>query len=138
MARLAKNPEVVATELEEGAVLLNMEDGFYYSLNRSGLDVWRMAETAGSVERLVEVAVETLGAKDDAARAAVATFVGGLESARLLVGVDGGGDPPAEIRAPDAGPGVPATFVPPELVKHDEPLRDVAMSPFDPQLPLAE
>ncbi len=29
-------------------------------------------------------------------------------------------------------------FVEPELIKHDEPLHDVVVNPFDPQLPLAE
>ncbi|MBI4526602.1 MAG: hypothetical protein HY695_22610 [Deltaproteobacteria bacterium] len=29
-------------------------------------------------------------------------------------------------------------FVEPELIKHDEPLHDVVINPFDPQLPLAE
>lgn len=29
-------------------------------------------------------------------------------------------------------------FAEPELIKHDEPLHDVVLNPFDPQLPLAE
>jgi hypothetical protein len=29
-------------------------------------------------------------------------------------------------------------FIAPELIKHDEPLHEVVMNPFDPQVPLAE
>jgi hypothetical protein len=29
-------------------------------------------------------------------------------------------------------------FVEPELIKHEEPLHEIVMNPFDPQLPLAE
>ncbi len=29
-------------------------------------------------------------------------------------------------------------FVEPEVIKHDEPLHEVVINPFDPQLPLAE
>ena len=36
MSRLAQNPQVICTELEDGAVLLNMETRTYYSLTDQG------------------------------------------------------------------------------------------------------
>jgi hypothetical protein len=117
MERLVRNPDVVATELEDGAVLLNLQSGFYYSLNSSGLEVWRLAEV-----------------DPERALSAAAGFVELLEREALLVRTDQ--EPNATGRMADSGDERPITE--PELVKHDEPLHEVSMSPFDPQLPLAE
>jgi hypothetical protein len=39
------DPEVIVTELQEGdAVLLHLETRMYYSLNATGLKIWRLLE----------------------------------------------------------------------------------------------
>ncbi|MGH9196724.1 MAG: hypothetical protein ACRD1T_13395 [Acidimicrobiia bacterium] len=45
------------------------------------------------------------------------------------------GAKPASVEASSAKK---KQFIEPELLKHDEPLHEVVMNPFDPQLPLAE
>ena len=127
---LATNPQVVCTELEEGAVLLNMETRLYYSLNDTALDLWKLVGETGGGEELARVAAERFEGDESAVRATAFDFVAELEREGLVVpGQPAGSSRPVGERRP---------FTAPELVKHDEPLHEVATSPHDPQLPLAE
>jgi len=126
------NPEVVCTELEEGAVLLHMGTRLYYGLDRVGLEVFHLAQGAEDAEVLGKELEARFEVDGESARLTAAAFVEQLEEKGLLVSGEGGGQAPT---GPD-GPRRP--FSEPELVQHDEPLHDVAISPFDPQLPLAE
>jgi hypothetical protein len=142
MAWLMENPEVVCTELEDGAILLNMESRFYYSLNTVALDIWRIIATAEGPEDLGRFLVARYDVDEEQARASVSRFVEQLERERLVIHPAGAGAEQAFMRSagPDRGtePTSKQTFAEPELLKHDEPLHEIAMSPFDPQLPLAE
>jgi len=140
MARLARSPEVVSTELEDGAVLLNMETRLYYSLNREGLQIWSLLDSTTGPEDLSRLLARTFDIEEERARATVSAFLGELERERLVVASD-----QAPTESSSDGGVVPAgdqaasrPFLEPELVKHDEPLHEVSASPFDPQLPLAE
>jgi len=141
MARVTQNPEVVVTELEDGAVLLNMQTRLYYSLNDTGLAVWNLVDGSASPGDLVTKLGETFALDNGAAaEEAISRCLAELEREALVVAGDR--DPPAPSR-PEAptprGPGDDKRrFVAPELIKHDEPLHEVSTSPFDPQLPLAE
>jgi len=137
VARLAKNPEVVCTELEDGAVLLNMETRFYYSLNDSGLEIWRLLETPGEGDELGRRLTARLEVDDATAAEAASSFLVELERERLVVAADGvQAGAPVSSEA-EAG-GERRRFSAPELIRHDEPLHEVTTSPFDSQLPLAE
>lgn len=137
MSPVMQNPEVVVTELEDGAVLLNMESRLYYSLNTSALDIWHLLESPtepADVARRLAAEVEIDEAQ---ATEAVTAFLQNLENERLVIAADGsqgGGMTPSTPEASvERRP-----FAPPELIQHDEPLHEVQVSPFDPQLPLAE
>ena len=49
-----KNPDVVTTELEDGAVLLNLNTKYYYNLNETGLSIWQALEESGDPEIIAE------------------------------------------------------------------------------------
>ena len=141
MSALAMNPEVVCTELEDGAVLLNMQTRLYYSLNEVGLELWNLVDVARTPEQVGDALAASFGIEEGAARDAASRFLAALEREQLVVAAgDGetaaGGSPPAP--APAGEGGSQRRFVEPDLVKHDEPLHEVSASPFDPQLPLAE
>jgi hypothetical protein len=129
---------VIHTELEEGAVLLHLESGLYYSLDAVGLEIWRQIEGGRRVEDIARAVTERFDVQHDAAEAAVVSFVEQLARERLVIPADG------DLARADAAPaGVPGPverkpFALPALIKHDEPLHQVALHPFDPQLPLAE
>lgn len=137
MARVAKNPEVVCTELEDGAVLLNMETRLYYSLNDSGLEIWRLLDVPGDRDELGRRLAGRLEVDEAAAGEAASAFISELERERLVIAADGTEAATSVAAEPDGG-GERRRFTVPELIKHDEPLHEVTTSPFDPQLPLAE
>lgn len=41
---MRKNPSVVCTELDDGAVLLNLDSRYYFNLNETGLRIWQMLD----------------------------------------------------------------------------------------------
>jgi len=135
MGWLARNPDVECTELEDGAVLLNMETRLYYSLNPVGLELWDAIDTAEGPEQVAKGLAGAFGIDEKQALDAVAKFVPQLERERLVVE----STEPKPAAAPEAGSrDRPRAFEEPQLIKHDEPLHEAASSPFDPQLPLAE
>jgi hypothetical protein len=140
MAWIARSPEVVSTELEEGGILLNMETRLYYSLNREGLEIWSLLDSAAGPEELGRLLTSSFDVDEERAQAAVSAFLPELERERLVVASDqvrteAGSDSETAERH---GGRTARPFLEPELVRHDEPLHEVAASPFDPQLPLAE
>jgi Coenzyme PQQ synthesis protein D (PqqD) len=50
--RLAKNPSVVCTEMDGGAVLLDLDTTCYYSLNQTGLEIWSLLDQCPTVEAI--------------------------------------------------------------------------------------
>jgi hypothetical protein len=136
MGGLTRNPAVECTELADGAVLLNMDTRLYYSLNLAGLELWNATEGASGSEQVAERLTEALEVDQPAALEAVSRFLPELEREGLVVEASQSADASAP---PAASPNRPrAPFEQPQLIKHDEPLHDVANTPFDPQLPLAE
>ncbi len=140
MVRKEKHPEVVYTSLEDGAVLLHLESKFYYSLNESGEAIWRLLDSAESLEDLVQEVMLEYEVEQGRVKGSISKFLEELEREQLVVPHQGGTDgypdekhAMAEIPSDKKKP-----YVEPELLKHDEPLHDVVMNPFDPQLPLAE
>jgi hypothetical protein len=137
MSWLTRNPAVECTELADGAVLLNMDTRLYYSLNGAGLELWNASEGATGQEEVAKRLTEALEIDEQAALGAVSRFLPELQREGLVVeSAEPAGAPgAAEAGAPDEGR---RPFEEPQLIKHDEPLHDVANTPFDPQLPLAE
>jgi hypothetical protein len=140
MRGFEQNSEVVTTELEDGAVLLNLQTGLYYSLNGSAAEIWRGLPAAEGPETLAGRLRERFDVEPERAAAAVGTLVAELEREQLVVrghGGEGRRTPsPSGAEAPTAAGR--EQFAEPELIKHDEPLHEVSTTPFDPHLPLAE
>ena len=51
--RYQQNPEVSCAELDEGAILLNLNTKFYYNLNETGLKIW---QSLGKISNVSEIA----------------------------------------------------------------------------------
>jgi hypothetical protein len=55
--RYKKNPAVVCTEFDEGAILLDLNTKYYYNLNETALSIWKslneLSSTSEISERLV-------------------------------------------------------------------------------------
>ncbi|MDA2916240.1 PqqD family protein [Nitrospinae bacterium AH_259_B05_G02_I21] len=140
MVQMMKHDEVVYTDLEEGAVLLHLETRFYYSLNEVGQAVWRLLDSAENLEDMLEKLAEEYEVDGQSAKDSVSRFLQELEREKLaLPHREAEGERPHQGSASAPAPSQQKRpFVEPELIKHDEPLHEVVMNPFDPQLPLAE
>jgi hypothetical protein len=138
MTAVAKNPEVIYTELEDGAVLLNMESGFYYSLDVVGVEVWRLIEPANGAAEIGTALTTMFDVSAERATAAVARFVSALLEERLVLPAEHASAVASEAWGGPRTSAKTRPFSDPVLLKHDEPLNQVSLHPFDPQLPLAE
>ena len=146
MSHLRQHPEVVYTDLDDGAVLLHGDTKFFYSLNDVGAAIWRSLASADSLDGLVDRLLAQYEIEPKEARSTVSAFVRALEDEQLIV-VDQASAGPTNTEAQPGGSaetsgvkpaGQRRPFAEPELIKHDEPLHAVVMNPFDPKLPLAE
>jgi hypothetical protein len=143
MAPLQRHPEVVFTDLGDGAVLLHGETKFFYSLDHVGAAVWRLLDTTGGMDGLVQALAAEYGVEPATARESVSGFLDELEREQLVTrdlaapaNEPVTSSPDDTARSATRAEKKPLTR--PELVKHAEPLHAVVMNPFDPQLPLAE
>lgn len=140
MAGITKDPEVVETVLEDGAVLLNLKTGFYYSLNNVGYRIWQIIDDAKNLDDILDKLMAEYQGEDGIIRSSVPNFLEELKQEALVIPQDDDGvvrisqASTSEVKH-SAGQ---KTFTEPELIKHDEPLHEVVQNPFDPQLPLAE
>jgi hypothetical protein len=121
-------PSVVATVIEDGAVLLDLDTKYFFRLNASAWALVSSFEADGiSYEQLCEVARE-LGAPED--DRAIAALLRELDSHGLI---ESASPTPSPNRPEFSGPwGDPAIEV------QSEPLQSVVTSAFDPSVPLAE
>ena len=124
---LALRGDVVATVLEDGAVLLDLQSKYFYALNGSAWSIVQCLE-GGAALHDVEAFAQTCGASDGDG---VRSFVSSLEAHGLLESVD------------EAGPALPlpasrTPWIAPTIERQAEPLQRVLVSAFDPSIPLAE
>lgn len=140
MKALSKHPEVVCTELEEGAVLLNLETRSYYSLDRVGLDIWNLIDFVDDPAALARRLLRSYEVGEESAQEVVEVFLDRLRAEALVVASESGAvslSSDSVLRS-DPPDGTKRSLTAPVLSKHDEPLHEVPLHPFDPQLPLAE
>jgi hypothetical protein len=126
-AGIALSPALVATVIEDGAVLLDMESKYFYSLNASGWAIVQIFESTGaSVDRILSQCREWGATDEDEIRA----FLARLAEKRIV-----------EIAVDSDDRELPSYTGPwrkPVLTRHEQPLLNIISSGFDPRIPLAE
>ena len=132
IVRYALRPDVVATLLDEGAVLLDLDSKYFYRLNRTGWLVVQCFESGATLDE-VKAYCERLGATASDAPA-IATLLDLLTQDRLIeVSPELAADP---VTGPQGDR--TATWSTPTIEKQSEPLQRVIISAFDPSVPLVE
>jgi hypothetical protein len=123
---LALRPTVVSTVLEDGAVLLDLDTKYFYSLNSSAWGIVQILENGASIESvLARCGAWGAGPSD---RDAIVGVVAALIADGLLEeGPES--DHPVELDG---------EWTTPTVERHQEPLQRLMTSAFDPTLPLAE
>ena len=120
--------DVVATVLNEGAVILDLRSKFFFSANPTAWAIAQMFEM-GATRAEVHAASRHWGAGP-----ADAPMIDGLMDQMMAEGLV---EPVAVAATAVAGIAVSAWILP-TLSKHQEPLQRIMVSAFDPGMPLAE
>lgn len=82
--------DVLMTEADGEAVLLNLESGQYYSLDGVGTRMWRLLAEHGQIEAAIQALLQEYDVAEAALRQDVQELVQTLASERLLQLVDEG------------------------------------------------
>jgi hypothetical protein len=117
--------EVTAKVLDGEAIVINLTDGAYYSLDGTGALVWAMAVTGFSGEEMAGELADRYGAPLESVRADVDRLLEKLVAERLLL-------PGAPDGVPGALPeGLADTgdYAPPELEKYTDMSEMLALDP---------
>lgn len=75
LPRYAVHPEVVATQLDDEAVLLNLHTQRYYTLNATGLAIWQLLAAPKGIDEVAKALTEAYEVEGPAARAAAERFL---------------------------------------------------------------
>lgn len=123
---LALRSDVVATVMEDGAILLDLETKYFYSLNHSGWAIVQLFESGVAVDA-VRKQCRTWGATDEDMNA-VDELVELLVRDRLIEPATTDESAALQLQSWER----------PRIEKQPEPLQRVIVSAFDPSIPLAE
>jgi glutathione synthase/RimK-type ligase-like ATP-grasp enzyme len=82
-----KSPQAEWAILEQEAVLLNLENGVYFTLNRVGKVIWELFTGEQSLESILLVICKQFEVTDDVARADLITLVTKLSQEGLITNV---------------------------------------------------
>jgi hypothetical protein len=83
-----KNPSVLCTELEEGAVLLDLETKYYYTLNSTGLVIWQLLEKLESPFEIARKLTVEYEVDEERATASVQRLLEELEQEKLILALE--------------------------------------------------
>ncbi len=126
--------DVVATVLNDGAVLLDLETKYFYRLNRTGWMIAQLFEAGTSAEGAWQ---RCLGwGSSEADRAAVEALCETLIGERLVEEAPEGNAAQVAAGADETSNG--AAWTTPTIERQAEPLQKVIISAFDPSVPLVE
>jgi hypothetical protein len=126
-AGFALRPDVVATILDHGALLLDLESKYFYLLNPSGWAITQLFEEGATLDHALERARSWGAAEADVAQ--IREMIDRMVSEGLI-------EPSATVANSPGAP--PVEWQPVSLDRQAEPLQKVIVSAFDPSIPLAE
>jgi hypothetical protein len=84
MTRVIRNPAVVCTDLDDGAVLLDLDTTAYYSLNRTAVGIWKLIGDEPMVEAIAARVAEKYAVDQERALASVKRLIATLEHEKLI------------------------------------------------------
>lgn len=126
------NEEEVASKVVDGeAILINLTNGLYYSMDGVSGYVWSLIMEGSSVDRMADVLAERYPVAADEARDDVRRIVHELLGEGLIT--VNGGSPSAEPAQPPSGP--TDAYEAPTLTRYDDMAEMFALDPPLPELP---
>ncbi len=80
-----KNPSVVCTELDDGAILLNLDTKYYYNLNETGLRIWQILDEVGTPLQIAKKLASEYEIDVEGAETSVFRLIKELETEGLVI-----------------------------------------------------
>ena len=80
-----KSSDLISANIDDDEVVLHMVDGVYYSLNRTGREVWHLLEDPKSLDAIVEQLMETFDVERELCEQSVRALLDDMEAASLVV-----------------------------------------------------
>ncbi|MDP8975953.1 MAG: PqqD family protein [Actinomycetota bacterium] len=117
-------PSVIADTIEGEVVIINMENGNYFSLDGAGAAIWQGIENEASVGAIVAALEARYDAERPTIEQSVTSLLDELWHEQLITPGNG-----AEEALLAAGPEQPAPFVPPRLSKYTDMQHLIVLDP---------
>ena len=89
-------PNVVAEAFDDEMVLVNLDNGSYYTLDKVGLDIWGQLEQRVGLDRIVYTVASTYDSDGADIEGAGSSFIEALQQEGLIVAAEHDEAPPAE------------------------------------------
>jgi hypothetical protein len=119
--RLVVEPWMTHERLDDQVMMINLETGAYFALERPAADCWTALTAGAGVDGIVDEVVSRFDVPRPQAEADVEAFLASLLDEGI---VRWSADHPAEeLPAPEAStapPGVRLAYRPPQIEKHDD------------------
>ncbi len=80
-----KNPSVACTELDDGAVLLNLDTKYYFNLNETGLRIWQPLEESQNPLKIAERLANEYEVEVERTKSSVVKLMEDLEKEGLIM-----------------------------------------------------
>ena len=110
--------EIVHETIEGEVVIVNLENGFYYSSDKLGSVVWKFVESGYTYGQILDVLGDKYPQNRVEIKESVARMIGELRDEGLIVSAQDG--PAADSTVVDSPDLFEAEFEPPSLQKHKD------------------
>lgn len=110
-------PRVIHEAFDDEVVIVNFEDGSYFSLNPPGMLVWAALDEGRSVEEVADALAAHYQAERTQIEPALAALIQDMSAARLILPAEGERPAPPPLPPPQA-PRKP--FDPPRLSRYTD------------------
>jgi len=81
---ISKRTDVIGKEIQSKSVLLNLDNGTYYSLNKTGTFIWSLLDEKRAVNDLIERVTQQFDIDKDRAYLDVQSFIEAMEKEGLI------------------------------------------------------
>ena len=85
-----KNPSVICTQLDDGAILLNLDTKYYFNLNETGLRIWQIMDEFPNPTEIAKKLVNEYEIDAERAKASVVKLMEEMEKEQLILSKKGG------------------------------------------------
>lgn len=131
-ARLTAGKGDLAAKVIDGeAIIINLANGLYYSMDGVGALIWDMIQQRGSIGAIAEAVASVYDVPPERAQSDVRALAANLLEERL-VAVDETGQNPPEPQVPGRQPRLP--YEPPRLVRYADMAHFFALDPPLPEI----